>query len=53
MNNNQRIECYVRDCKHCINGKQCCLNKIKISKDIHNENTKYNTMCQSYEESID
>ncbi len=47
---NQRIECCVKDCIHCIDGCRCNLNKIQVSKDIRNENTMYNTICQSYEE---
>lgn len=52
MNNNynQKIECSVKDCIHCYNGECCTLKKIYISKDIRNENTMYNTICQSYEE---
>ena len=51
MNNfNQKISCYVTDCIHCINGCTCNLKQIHISNDIKNENSKYNTMCQSYEE---
>jgi len=47
---NQRIECCVKDCVHCIDGCRCGLSKIQITKDIRNENTMYNTICQSYEE---
>ena len=47
---NQRIECCVRDCVHCVNGERCNLEKIQVTKDIRNENTMYNTICQSYEE---
>ena len=50
--NNQKICCYVTDCEHCINGCECNLKEIHISNDIKNENSKYNTMCQSYEEKI-
>lgn len=52
MNNNfnQKINCCVLDCVHCIDGYHCSLNKIQITKDIHDENTMYNTICQSYEE---
>ncbi len=52
MNNefNQKIECCVSDCVHCIDGCRCALNRIQVSKDIRNENTMYNTICQSYEE---
>ena len=51
MNNfNQKIECSVTDCVHCVNGMSCALTTIQISKDIRNENTMYNTICQSYEE---
>ena len=50
MNNYaQKIECCVRDCVHC-DGQNCKLSKIQITKDIRNENTMYNTICQSYEE---
>ena len=53
MNNyNQKISCYVTDCEHCIDGCYCGLKEIHISNDIKNENSKYNTMCQSYEEKI-
>ena len=47
---NQQIDCAVTDCVHCIDGNVCNLSKIQISKDIRNENTMYNTLCQSYEE---
>lgn len=51
MNNyNQKIECNVKDCIHCIDGSTCNLSKIQIDKDIRNENTMYNTLCMSYEE---
>lgn len=52
MENNydQKIECCVKDCVHCIDGCKCALESIQISKDIRNENTMYNTLCQSYEE---
>lgn len=52
MENNysQRIDCSVRDCIHCIDGCRCNLEHIQIIKDIRNENTMYNTICQSYEE---
>lgn len=50
MDYNQKIECFVKDCVHCIDGCRCNLNKIQIIKDIRNENTMYNTICQSYEE---
>ena len=49
----QKISCYVTDCEHCVNGCYCNLKEIHISNDIKNENSKYNTMCQSYEEKID
>lgn len=49
-NFNQKIECSVTDCIHCISGEECSLARIYISKDIHNENSMYNTICQSYEE---
>ena len=45
----QKIDCCVRDCVHCIDGCHCNLEKIQITKDIRNENTMYNTICQSYE----
>ncbi len=47
---NQKIDCSVTDCVHCIDGMSCNLSKIQVSKDIRNENTMYNTICQSYEE---
>lgn len=47
---NQRIDCCVRDCVHCKDGCHCELAKIQVSKDVKNENTMYNTICQSYEE---
>lgn len=52
MNNdyNQKIDCCVTDCVHCKNGCQCDLDRIQVVKDIRNENTMYNTICQSYEE---
>ncbi len=46
----QKINCSVTDCVHCIDGMKCALTKIQITKDIRNENTMYNTICQSYEE---
>lgn len=46
---NQIIECCVRDCRYCTNGK-CSLDSILISNDIRNEYSKFNTMCQSYEQ---
>ncbi len=46
----QKIDCSVTDCVHCIDGRSCELAKIQICKDIRNENTMYNTICQSYEE---
>lgn len=46
----QKIDCCVRDCVHCIDGCRCNLDRIQIIKDIRNENTMYNTICQSYEE---
>lgn len=49
-NYNQKIDCCVKDCVHCIDGCKCNLAKVQISKDIRNENTMYNTICQSYEE---
>ncbi len=49
-NYKQKIECYVKDCVHCVDGCSCNLSKIQITKDIRNENTMYNTLCQSYEE---
>lgn len=49
-NYKQKIECYVNDCIHCVDGCSCNLSKIQIIKDIRNENTMYNTLCQSYEE---
>lgn len=49
-NYNQKIECCVKDCVHCIDGCRCNLDSILVSKDIRNENTMYNTLCQSYEE---
>ena len=49
-NYKQKIECYVNDCIHCVDGCSCSLSKIQIIKDIRNENTMYNTLCQSYEE---
>lgn len=48
--NKQQIKCCVRDCVHCIDGERCNLNEIQITKDIRNENSMYNTICQSYEE---
>lgn len=54
MNNyNQKIECYVTDCAHCVDGCRCALDRIQISNDIKNENSKFNTMCQSYDERKD
>ena len=51
MNNfKQEILCSVTDCVHCMDGMKCALTKIQITKDIRNENTMYNTICQSYEE---
>ncbi len=52
MENNfrQKIECCVKDCIHCEDGCRCKLESIQISKDIRNENTMYNTLCQNYEE---
>ncbi len=47
---NQKIDCCVTDCVHCENGRTCNLSKIQITKDIRNENSMYNTICQSYEE---
>lgn len=49
---NQKIECTVRDCVHCMNGCVCSLNKINVSNDTMNACDKHNTMCQSYEEKI-
>ncbi len=46
----QKIDCCVRDCVHCVDGCHCNLQTIQITKDIRNENTMYNTICQSYEE---
>lgn len=46
----QKIDCAVTDCVHCIDGRRCALSQIQIIKDIRNENTMYNTICQSYEE---
>lgn len=54
MNNyEQRIECCVTDCVHCVDGCRCSLDKIQISNDTKNENSKFNTMCQSYDERKD
>ena len=47
---NQKIECCVTDCIHCNNNQECTLTKILITKDIHNENSMFNTICQCYEE---
>lgn len=47
-----RIECNVRDCIFCTEECLCSLDKIQIVKDIRNENSMYNTICQSYEEEI-
>lgn len=46
---NQKITCTVTDCLHCKEYK-CTLKEIQVSNDIKNEYSKYNTMCQSYEE---
>jgi hypothetical protein len=45
-----QINCSVKDCAFCINGEFCGLDKIQIVNDIRNENSMYNTICQSYEE---
>lgn len=50
--NNQRINCCVSDCVHCIDECRCALETIQVSKDSRDENTMYNTICQSYEEQI-
>lgn len=47
-----QIDCSVKDCAFCIDGKSCGLEKIQIVKDIRNENSMYNTICQSYEEEL-
>lgn len=47
---NQAIDCSVEDCVHCVNGCKCSLERIQIVKDIRNENSMYDTICQSYEE---
>lgn len=44
------IDCNVKDCAFCIDGRKCGLENIQIVKDIRNENSMYNTICQSYEE---
>ena len=46
---NQKIECCVTDCINCCNGV-CQLNKILITNDNMNEYSKYNTICQNYEQ---
>lgn len=45
-----KIDCSVKDCAFCIDGCRCSLEEIQIVKDIRNENSMYNTICQSYEE---
>ncbi len=47
--NDKVIECVVTDCINCCNGK-CQLDKILITNDNKNEYSKYNTICQSYEQ---
>lgn len=48
--NMSTIDCNVKDCAFCIDGRKCSLENIQIVKDIRNENSMYNTICQSYEE---
>ena len=50
--NMSQINCSVKDCTFCIDGDRCSLEKIQIVNDIKNENSMYNTICQSYEEKI-
>lgn len=47
-----QIDCNVKDCAYCIDGSKCSLEKIQIVKDIRNENSMYDTFCQSYEERL-
>lgn len=48
--NMSTIDCNVKDCAFCVDGRKCSLENIQIVKDIRNENSMYNTICQSYEE---
>lgn len=46
----QKIECCVRNCKYYKDDNVCGLSKILVTNDIINEDSKYNTMCQSFSE---
>ena len=50
--NMSKINCSVTDCAYCTENGKCCLEEIQIVKDIRNENSMYDTICQSYEEGI-
>ena len=47
-----QINCSVKDCAYCTENEKCSLGEIQIVKDIRNENSMYDTICQSYEEGI-
>ena len=46
--NGQKIECCVRNCKYNTDDNCWCLKKILITNDDFNEDSKFNTMCQSF-----
>ena len=50
--NMSKIYCSVKDCAYCTENGKCSLEEIQIVKDIRNENSMYDTICQSYEEGI-
>lgn len=50
-NKEQRIECDVTTCKHIDCGNNVCkLEKIKVSCNCENANSKDDTICSNYKE---